>query len=168
MRQMRRPVQPRDVLPSPRLRAFLGKRRNRRLLVLTSLLVFTAMLALGANVGRWNFITIALLFILGLLACVHGVLLNVGTQLIAAKRPADLDERQLSVWQRAHHRAYRLLVILSSALVFYVIILGRSLWLPASWQAWMVVVTALWVLVIILPSSVIYWTEPDVLVEPDR
>lgn len=46
VRQMRKPIQPQDVLPSPRLRAFLGKRRNRRVLVVTGNLTFLGMLSL--------------------------------------------------------------------------------------------------------------------------
>ena len=91
------------------------------------------------------------------------MLLNLGTQLIAAKRPDDLDERQRSLWQRAHQRAYRILVVFAALLMLYVLVLGELLWMPSTSREWTVTVTAFWIFLVMLPSSLIYWTEPDLL-----
>ncbi len=161
-------VRPETLIPNSRLRRFIGKRRNRRVLVVTSAIVFAGMLVLIA-LDLSPQITLPLLSLLGLFGCAHGVLLNVGTQLIAAKRPQDLDERQLALWQGAHHRAYRILVGLLGAALVYVIVLGSSLGLPDSRLAWTVTVLALWMFASMLPSSLIYWSEPDVLDDsPER
>lgn len=162
MRRTLKDTRPETLIPSARLRRFIGNRRNRRLLVVTSALVFTAMLGLlVVEDSLSTLITLPALVFLALLGCAHGVLLNLGTQLIAAKRPRDLDERQLSLWQGAHHRAYRILVGVLGVTLFYVLLLGSTLGLPDTRLEWTVAVTALWMFVVTLPSNLIYWTEPD-------
>lgn len=145
MRQMHKPIQPQDILPDPHMRAFLGKRR------------FAAELS--------TFVFLSLLLFLFATVCLHGVALNVGTQLIAANRVNDLDEREQGVWARAHHRAYCLLVFGTSAALLY---LGAAsvteLPLP-SLSGWGFLALIYWGVLVTLPSDILYWTEPDL--EPD-
>ncbi len=164
---MRKPIHPKDILPNPRLRAFLSKRRNRRVLVVTSNLVYLAMVSLILFAAELSFPALfALLFILAAIGCLHGILLNVGTQLIAANRVHNLDEREQGVWARAHHRAYRFVVFGTSAVLLY---LGAAavtvLPLPGSFGGWWVLALIYLGALIMLPSDVLYWTEPDL--EPD-
>lgn len=166
MRNALKDSRPETLIPNATLRRLIGKRRNRRLLVVTSALIFLEMLVLIA-LDLSPRITLPALLLLGLFACAHGVLLNLGTQLIAAKRPQDLDERQLSLWQEAHYRAYRILMGVLGAIVAYVIVLGSTLGLPDARLEWTVTVLALWMLTVMLPSSLIYWSEPDMTAEND-
>jgi hypothetical protein len=167
VRQTRKPVQPQDVLPNPRLRAFLGKRRNRRILVVTSTLVYLAMLSLILFVSDLSAPVLAALLLLMALGCLHGVGLNVGTQLIAANRVHDLDEREQGVWARMHHRAYRLVVFATSAALLYLGLAATvGLPLPGSVGGWWVLAFAYWGLLVVLPSDLLYWTEPDLGPEP--
>jgi hypothetical protein len=162
MRHALKDARPETLIPSARLRHFIGKRRNRRLLVVTTAMIFVGMLVLiGSDLPPS--VALPALLLLGLFGCAHGVLLNLGTQFIAAKRPQDLDERQLSLWQGAHHRAYRILVGLLGVALVYVIVLGSTLGLPDTRLEWTVTVLALWMFAVILPSSLIYWSEPDIL-----
>jgi uncharacterized membrane protein len=159
-------IRPQYIIPNPRLRAWLARRRNRRLLVVTCALSFLAMLALTATPVLPGWAHFGLLALLCLLTCAHGIALNTGTHFIAASRVALNDERQQQVWERAHHRAYRILagvislvgVYLQAAFIF------EGLWLPASPTGWLVAGLCFWGFVITLPSDIVYWTEPDLLV----
>jgi hypothetical protein len=163
---MRKSVQPQDVLPSPRLRAFLGKRRNRRVLVVTGNLTFLGMLSLLLFTSELSFPWLAMLVLLAVAVCLHGIALNVGTQLIAANRVNALDEREQGVWARAHHRAYRLIAFATGAALLYLGLAATAgLPLPESATGWWVLALLYWGVLVMLPSDVLYWTEPDL--EPD-
>lgn len=166
MRQMRKPIQPQDILPNPRMRAFLGKRRNRRVLVVTGALVYLAMLSLILFTSNLSFPLLVALLLLAAAVCLHGVLLNIGTQLIAANRVRHLDEREQGVWARAHHRAYRWIVFVTSAALLYLgLAVTAGLPLPESVGGWWVSALLYWGVLVMLPSDILYWTETDL--EPD-
>lgn len=164
---MRKTVQSQDVIANPRVRAFLGKRRNRRVLVLTSNLVYLAIVSLDLFASELSFpALVALLSILVTAGCLHGVLLNVGTQLIAANRVNNLDEREQGVWACAHHRAYRFVVFGTSATLLYLGLAAvTGLPLPEGTGGWWVLALVYWGALVMLPSDILYWTEPDL--EPD-
>lgn len=71
-----------------------------------------------------------------------------------------LDEREREQRDRAHYRAYRILLwVMLAALLPYCVAMGRpSAWLmrESPLVVWLLLVTAL-----SLPQSVLLWTEPD-------
>jgi MFS family permease len=167
---MTKEIRPQDIIPSPRLRAWLAKRRNRRFLVVTGALSFLAMLAVIAVPALPTWAYFGLLGLFFLLTCAHGIALNTGTQFIAASRVAAHDERQQQVWERAHHRAYRILAGLVSLAGAYLLtaFVFEGLWLPTTFTGWLVAGLGFWGLVITLPSDVVYWTESDLPVVEAR
>lgn len=159
---MNKPYSPEDVIPSPKLRALLSRRNTRRLLVVTGNLTFLAMIFTFVNVERLGVWVWPVCVLLALLVCIHGVLLNVGSQLIAASREQHLDERQRSVWDRAHRTAYRILVASVSLMILYgFLAYAVSWWLPEDFLSLWALALAFWGLMVTLPSDVVYWTEPD-------
>jgi len=119
-------------------------------------------IALLETLPLW--LSVVAILVLALIGCVHGILLNAGTQLIAASAERHLDERQQRVWHRAHYLAYRMLAGVFSAGLLYAFVAHVSgLWLPSDLLGWLAVGLAFWGLVVTLPSYIVYWTEPDPL-----
>lgn len=151
-------------------------RKRRRILVAVDYLwvgvigvVFMAAPTLETAYGEW-------IWILLLVATVPAALVNLLTftalkasiQNLADKKAAELDERQESVWHRAHYLSYKILGITLLIAMAYVLIavllFPGQLWLPAGGE-FLFVWAILFFLFSTLPTAVAAWTEPDP--EPD-
>lgn len=97
---------------------------------------------------------------------IHFWLLRPFTQRIADTKESDLDERQMTVRNRAYYSAYQVLAaVVMSALLYWQIDLQHfegALPSPdiTANNATSVFTAALW-LIITLPTSIIAWNEPD-------
>lgn len=147
-------------------------RKRRRILVAIDYLwvgtisvLFMAAPTLADKYGEW-------IWTLFLVALVPIVLVNLlsftalkaSIQNLTDKKAAELDERQESVWHRAHYLAYKILGISVLATMAYWLIAVQlfpgQLWLPAGDQS-VFVWAILFFLFSTLPTAVAAWTEPD-------
>ena len=131
-------------------------------IVLLPVLLLTIRSRFGTGSPAIAVTLLVTLVVVGLLwVTVLGSVLTAG-QAVADGADDELDERQLAVRHRARSQAYRVALVVISALSLYALASDSlGLWMPGSSDDWFVVAWPVLMTVATLPNAIMVWSVPD-------